>query len=352
MASLILLFLLAFGAAQGLLLSFYLLGKVPKRPSILFLTLILFTVLLQILVKILSKAWLMNNLGLSYRLSYHLTLLIGPLLWFYTRSTLLEKFRFRWQNGIHLVPFVISAMATINALLFPQYSIALIFIPSQPFEHTIQLAIQLASIGFYTWFSFQLAQNQHLKQFILTTGFLQLFVAIGFKFLYLTHPHYMEWRWLFLILTFYIYWVTYQLLQHGFDFNKKTVTKEKYANSSLKQREIQVLKKQLQQLMHEQKPFLDSDLNIEQLARQMSISRHHLSQVLNEGLQKTYHDFVNEYRIEAAKNLLMEPQKQHYSIAAIAFEAGFNSLSSFNLVFKKQVGIPPSEYRKQVFISI
>lgn len=346
-----LVFLLAFGAAQGLLLLFYLISKIQKRPSLLFLSLIFLTIILQILVKILNKTWLMDNIGLGYRLSYNLPLFIGPLLWFYARSTMQEKYTFRWHEGIHWIPFLVSCFATINLMLFPYNDIAFNFSPSQSSGHMIELAIQLASIGLYTWFSFQITRNLYLKRFILVTGFLQLFVATGFKFLYLTHPFYAEWRWAFLLLTLYIYWVTYQLLQHGFDFDKKAIPNGngKYSNSGLKPERIQQLKKHLQQLMHEQKPFLDSDLNIEQLAKLLNISRHHLSQVLNEGLQKTYHDFVNEYRIEAAKTLLDDYNKQHYSIAAIAFEAGFNSLSSFNLVFKKHCQITPSQYRQQYF---
>ncbi|MDX1941786.1 MAG: helix-turn-helix transcriptional regulator [Saprospiraceae bacterium] len=344
----LLVFLLAFGAAQGLLLLFYLLGKISKRPSTLFLILILCTVLLQMLIKIWSKTWLMQNIGFIYSLSYKLPLFIGPLLWFYTRSTLQEKLILRWQDGIHWVPFLISCIALINYLFFPYQNIPLLFIPFRPFSGTGELAIQLACVGLYTWFSFQFAQNQRLKQFILVTGFLELFIAIAFKFLSITHPIYAAWRWSFLLLTIYFYWVTYQLLQHGFDFDKKAVLNGKYTNSGLKPTQIQPLQKQLQQLMHEHKPFLNSNLNIEQLAKLMGISRHHLSQVLNEGLQKTYHDFVNEYRLEVAKNLLNDASKQHYSIAAIAFEAGFNSLSSFNLVFKKHLGVTPSEFRNSV----
>lgn len=349
MASLILVFLLAFGAAQGLLLLLYFLNKRQKRTAFTFLMLILGTVLLQLLAKILSKTWLMDHGLLVYKLSYQLPLIIGPLLWFYVKATLQEKMRFRWQDGIHLVPFIISAIAILNDLFFPQQDIALTFVLSQSVGHTFDLGIQLCTVGFYTWFSFQTAQNQHLKQFILITGFLQLFIAIAYKLLYVTYPLYIEWRWLFLIVTFYIYWVTYQLLQHGFDFNKKAVSNEKYANSGLKLTDTHSLTSRLQQLMQEQKPYLESTFNIEQLAKQMGISRHHLSQVLNEGLQKTYHDFVNEYRVEAAKKMLLDSNKQHYSIAAIAFEVGFNSLSSFNLVFKKHCGSTPSEYRKQSF---
>ncbi|MFN7116596.1 MAG: helix-turn-helix domain-containing protein [Saprospiraceae bacterium] len=344
MAQLTLVFLLAFGIAQALLLILYLCNKRSKTPANFYLLLLLLVFSLQILVKIISKSWLMDHILLVYKLSYILPLLTGPLLLYFTYAATQEKWTFRWQDGFHLVPFIISLLALINFIFFPYNDVALRFMPSYRLGHLLELGVQLMSLGLYMWWSLQLAKDSFLRNFIFITSSLSISTAIGFKFLYLTHPLYYEWRWTFILLTLYIYWVTYLLLQNRFDFN---ISNKKYNNSGLTPADLILLQKKLQQLMETQQPYLNSQLNIEALARQLHISRHHLSQVLNEGLQKTYHDFVNEYRIEAAKQLLHNPQKQHYSIAAIAFEAGFNSLSSFNQVFKKHCQLTPSEFRQQ-----
>lgn len=71
-----------------------------------------------------------------------------------------------------------------------------------------------------------------------------------------------------------------------------------------------------------------------------------LSQIINERLKQNFVDFINTYRVEEAKRKLLAPHKSHYSVLAIAEEAGFNSKSSFNSVFKKHARMTPSEFRK------
>ena len=68
--------------------------------------------------------------------------------------------------------------------------------------------------------------------------------------------------------------------------------------------------------------------------------------MLNEHIGKNFYEFVNEYRIETAKTNLLDSKMAHYTIEAIAYESGFNSKSSFNLLFKKQVGYTPGKWRK------
>ena len=60
-----------------------------------------------------------------------------------------------------------------------------------------------------------------------------------------------------------------------------------------------------------------------------------------------FFDFINEYRLDEVKQALTDPAKQHLKILAIAFDAGFNSKTSFNTIFKKHTGMTPSEYRQQ-----
>ena len=101
----------------------------------------------------------------------------------------------------------------------------------------------------------------------------------------------------------------------------------------------------LQQLMEVEKLYKDPDLSLDLLAGRLAISRHLLSQVLNENLQKNFHLFINEYRVNEACKVL--ETHQHYSIEAIGHEVGFNSRSSFFAAFKKKVGMTPARYRDQ-----
>ena len=97
--------------------------------------------------------------------------------------------------------------------------------------------------------------------------------------------------------------------------------------------------------MKEEKPFTDGALNLQSLAATLSIPPHHLSQIINERLGQTFADFINSYRVEEAKQRLLDPAFGHLSLLGIAIEVGFNSKSSFNAVFKKHTNMTPSEFR-------
>jgi AraC-like DNA-binding protein len=99
--------------------------------------------------------------------------------------------------------------------------------------------------------------------------------------------------------------------------------------------------------MENEKPFIDGDLTIQKLAEKLSIPANHLSQTINERLGQTFSDFVNSYRVEAAKRKLVDPAFRHLSVLGIAEAVGFNSKSSFNSVFKKHTKMTPSEFRNQ-----
>jgi AraC-like DNA-binding protein len=97
--------------------------------------------------------------------------------------------------------------------------------------------------------------------------------------------------------------------------------------------------------MHQQKLFLDSNLSIDSLSRQLNVSRHHISQVLNENFRVTYADFISDLRLTEAKGRLQNNKFSHYTIAAIAMDSGFSSVSNFNELFKKKFNQTPSQCR-------
>jgi AraC-like DNA-binding protein len=121
---------------------------------------------------------------------------------------------------------------------------------------------------------------------------------------------------------------------------------KKYERSTLTEEKSEEYLIRLIDIMKNQKPYLESDLTLLKLAEQLGISTHHLSQVINEKLSQNFYDFVNNYRVEEAKRLLLEPTKNAYTIFAIAAESGFNSKSAFNSCFKKFTNLTPSEFKK------
>ncbi|AZA76862.1 AraC family transcriptional regulator [Chryseobacterium sp. G0186] len=109
--------------------------------------------------------------------------------------------------------------------------------------------------------------------------------------------------------------------------------------------ELLKIKTQLEKIMDTQKPYLNSELNLIKLAELLSVSTHHLSYVINTGFGKNFFQYVNEFRVEYAQQLLKETGSK-LSILGIAYESGFNSKTSFNTTFKKLTGQTPSEFKK------
>ena len=120
----------------------------------------------------------------------------------------------------------------------------------------------------------------------------------------------------------------------------------KYIKSGLKAEDAKSYVDNLIKYMDETKAWKDSELSIAKLASQTSISKHQLSEVLNEYLGKNFYVFVNEYRVEYAKELLTNKKYNNWSIIAIAYECGFNSKTAFNNFFKKHTQQTPSEFKK------
>jgi AraC-like DNA-binding protein len=97
-------------------------------------------------------------------------------------------------------------------------------------------------------------------------------------------------------------------------------------------------------LIAERKMFLNPQLTLAETAKELNVTTHALSQVINEKFNKSFNVYINELRIESAKILLIS--NKNFTIEGIGYESGFNSKSSFFTVFKKLTGQTPSEYQK------
>ncbi len=100
--------------------------------------------------------------------------------------------------------------------------------------------------------------------------------------------------------------------------------------------------------MQAARPYLEPELTLGELAAQLRTNTSWLSRVINSGCGQNFNDFVNEYRVREAERRLRDPQFRHYTLLAVALEAGFNSKSTFNRVFKKLRGQTPSEAARQL----
>jgi len=122
---------------------------------------------------------------------------------------------------------------------------------------------------------------------------------------------------------------------------------EKYVKSGLKNKQAEVYLEKLISVMDTGKPYLSRNLSIQDLSDLTGIPRHHITQVLNENHGKNFFTFINEYRVKEVISRFSDTKNNNFTILAIAFDAGFNSKTTFNSIFKSQIGMTPSEYREK-----
>ena len=154
-----------------------------------------------------------------------------------------------------------------------------------------------------------------------------------------------------LLVSAFMYMVGYfgisqpEIFTARIESGESTGTGEKYGKSALSAAEAELILKRLEKMMKSEKPYVNAGLTLPLLSKQLSIPVHHLSQVINQHLGKNFFEFINGYRVDEAKRLLVDPKMRNLTLAAIGFEAGFNSVSSFNSIFKKVTSTTPSRYR-------
>ena len=133
------------------------------------------------------------------------------------------------------------------------------------------------------------------------------------------------------------------------DLDKNELNEQEVVNlkrNLLNHEQIKTLKMKLEHLMISEKPYLESTLNLTLLAKMMDINPHELSYLLNKGFEDNFFGFVNNYRIEKSKLLILNSKSSNLNMLGIAYESGFNSKSTFYTAFKKTVKLTPAQYKK------
>jgi AraC-like DNA-binding protein len=369
--------LLSLGVIHGLFLFFLLFKKRKSLPGHVFLAAYLAVMLLQVTMKITTKLWLMQNLNPLYQFSYQLPFLYGPLLYLFVCRFTGHK-QVTLKDILHFIPGII--VISIFILLKPHQHLPGIFLIFFEYEWTTPLQVTSILTYHLTALSILKKHSRQLSSKLTTAAILRMkwvrqltiismivcsVIAVIICLMYFNNPHWRNVRFGFVLLTVFIYWISYKAWSQpelftvirgysGEEGGRSPVPMltvhlpvKKYSNSGLSEEEMQRIITALENKMQADKPYLDAQLTIDELAASLNCSRHHLSQAMNEKLDKSFYDCINHYRVEEAKLLLTEPAKAEHKIASIAYDSGFNSISTFNDVFKKMTGVTPSQYRKQ-----
>ena len=133
------------------------------------------------------------------------------------------------------------------------------------------------------------------------------------------------------------------------DNTPETIKKERIHHlSNLTDEELSKLKLKLEQILKNEKPYLDEELTLVKLAQLIPTTDKKLSALLNQYMNVSFYDIINTYRVEVVKEKMGSTKYENYTLLGIAYECGFSSKTSFNRIFKKETGLSPSEYKSNL----
>jgi AraC-like DNA-binding protein len=369
---------------QGVLFAFYLFFA-PKKRKVSNALIGLFLLLLSINISFNFIEPYTNEIGANLSVFIMMTAyLMAPSIYLYIKSSIDPTLQLTWKDSIHLLPFI-----AFNLLIIPSVYLVNLQGGEAPVdgEGMVNLILYVgfyAQIFFYLFLSFRLLYRSkklyfenysntdirkfnYLFQFSILVSLIFIVSAIKNIIVFSMYGEFIDASIsivLLLILVF-LCWMIYKGLNSPELFNNSKVklvsintiikeeqrriniSQESTENNSLKLENGDEMTKQLYTYMDVHKPYLDPSLSLDDLASKLQLSTRELSILINHHLNKHFFDFINEYRINEAAELLKSPSDKKRTVLEILYEVGFNSKSSFNTAFKKKTGFTPTEYRKE-----
>lgn len=363
-----------FAASIGLALFIIalLIGKRKKAFSdgIFLVWLFLFT------LNFISLFLLNNRLGgysfwelLLFEFSEASIFLHGPILYFYALALTQISVGFKPKNLLHFVPFVV-AMCLLLGMLYLKMT-------NEDDVRNMLLVGKMLSLAIYILLTMKLlkehnqkivnifsnTEKKHLSWLLILSWGLLIIWGISVvsllvhRFTVLAIPQYgglltnFAFSVFFFVIAYFgirqpaIFLETLKVNNNIVESVRQNKT-EKYEKSGLSRELAELTHKELLNFMFHEKPFLDPELTLYSLSDKLSLQPNHLSQIINSIEGMNFFDFINQYRVEEVKKNMLLAQNKHLTILGVAYESGFNSKTSFNRIFKKFVGITPSEYKQ------
>jgi tetratricopeptide (TPR) repeat protein len=144
-----------------------------------------------------------------------------------------------------------------------------------------------------------------------------------------------------------------RLLQFEKQFEKNIISLSESGilNKTGSDDEFHGLGLRLQKFLIEEKPYLWSDVNMDEFCKKLNTNRTYLSKIINDQYDQNFHDLICEYRIRTARDMLQDTKHKHLSVEGIGEIAGFKSNSHFHKKFKSLVGLTPNQFRDIAFKS-
>ena len=379
--SFVILFLL--GAVQGVFLAAVLSGRKHNALANRLLAALMLVFSLDLAAAVYHASGFYQQVPHFIGIDYPLAFLYGPLLLLYVTVLSTSAGRLKRSDGWHFVPFLLLVL-----YLVPFYAQSgaykLTFLSESGSQHLqaqvmgwINHAKLIHGLG-YVGFTFALLKKHRVRikdtftaidrinlgwlrnllvGIVLLAGFTAVLYVLSLQRpapVLGLDPGALYDDFTLLGLTVFVYAIGYMGLRQPAVLEPPVVQpdasrakSQAYEKSGMEPETATRYGEALVALMDTRKPYRQGDLTLQDLADALGISAHNLTEVINTQLGQNFYDFVNSYRVREVQERLTDPDYAHLTLLAIGLEAGFNSKSTFNAVFKKHTGMTPSQYRKQ-----
>lgn len=356
-------------ALQAMILSGLIAFKRPRRTANIFLALLVFFYALMAINIVVVNV--LNDQGLLHVFRYiqmEMLFGIGPALYFYTKCITDPKFEFKKIHYLHFLPLLLEFIFYRTAIYrIGSDGLYLDEFPTYTYVYLTEQWLGIISIWIYCILSlFMLIKYQkQLKNYYskiehLSLKWLQtpIVIYVGYHFLWRViteidrfafDKSLREYYFLpnFTILAIITCWIGFK----GYIQKERDIIQLKpdtKASTLEHEEKDQKFLSNLRQLMENEKPYLNPDLNLSMLAEMLQMKPKQLSTKINQNCDQNFYDVVNSYRVEAFKARLQSTERDKLSLLGHAYECGFYSKSTFNHVFKKITQQTPSEYLKEL----
>ncbi|GGK83374.1 hypothetical protein GCM10011405_34050 [Rufibacter glacialis] len=271
-------------------------------------------------------------------------LLIGPLFYLYTKSLLEKSIQLTKAHLLHFAPFFLglSFSAWTNQENVKRTPIAVFVVLFVLYygHYLVYLYLSYQQLKKYTASP---ARNEPVVQWLrlLLGALLALWVVYVLNLVEENIPYILG----PILYSIIAYGVSFIAIRKGYLAQLNLV---KYKTTPLSEEEIDQVYGHLKKLLEEKELYKDPDLTLGTVSKALKVSPQKISMAVNSRSGANFNGFINQYRIRKAQALLKDEKAREYTIASIAFEVGFNSLTSFNTAFKKETNETPSAYRKGI----
>ena len=350
------------GIGMGFFMAFFFYSSKEKVRSHVLLALLLINLSLIIFSTYYLNPFFDVASGRPFLISGPFVFLLGPLMFFYLRNMVIPFSTITRKEFLHFIPFLVFFALSVPVYLQGK---------DTPFFQFLQRLIGSPWIFLVLQYGYYLFKVRNLSRlhkeniekkfsnvegmdvswinlvlwiFILT--FIFILIVIPGTYHTIGYSNFSTINSLF--FSFALFFMAYKGFMQKADKTPEMLPNDDESEMKMATNEmLQELKDHLVDCMEKKRPYLNPELTLTDLAKQVDISRNQLSQVINTAAGNNFYDFVNKYRVDEVKRLIMDESKKHYKIMALASDAGFNSKSAFNNIFKKITGLTPSEYRER-----